>query len=270
MKKRDRALLAIDIGNSTVRLGLFPDETDPGLLLTRTLASTQNSLEGSLRKELGRLLAEASASVSDNILSHREVGVIISSVVPKINRVVINILKKYYAKPFFVDPKSAGLKFRAPFPEKVGSDRIANAVAGFSITGKPTAIVDFGSATTISVVGKRRTFIGGAIMPGLDMMADMLASRTAKLPDIKIARPDKALGSDTSSAITAGIVLGTAGAVMKIVSSIEEETGLQLCLIITGGRLEIVSPFLERTHLALPDLIFEGLRIIYNSLRDRR
>jgi type III pantothenate kinase len=262
MKKKDNALLAIDIGNSTVRLGLFPNETDPEFLLTGTLASKRAITERRLRKEIVRLLAESSESDQDNISFGRQIGVIISSVVPGINQKVINAIKKFCSRPLFVDHRSAGLKFKMPCPEKVGADRIANAVAGFNITGKPTAVIDFGSATTISIVGKRKTFMGGAIMPGLDMMADILESKTAKLPDIEIVRPYKALGSDTDSAIISGIVLGTAGAVMKIILSIEEETALQLCVIITGGRSGLVSPFLERTHLAFPDLIFEGLRLI--------
>jgi type III pantothenate kinase len=268
VKKKNNALLAIDIGNSTVRLGLFPNETNPGFLLTSTLASKWAITERRLRKEIVRLLAKSSESDPDNIACGRQLGVIISSVVPGINQEIINAIKEFCSKPLFVDHKAAGLKFKMPCPEKVGSDRIANAVAGFDITGKPTAVIDFGSATTISVVGKRRIFMGGAIMPGLDMMADVLASKTAKLPDIEIARPYKALGSDTDSAIMSGIVLGTAGAVMKIILSIEEETGLQLCVIITGGRSGLVSPFLERTHLALPDLIFEGLRLIKIAARN--
>jgi type III pantothenate kinase len=269
MKKIAGALLALDIGNSTIGLGLYPDRAKPETLLTRKLSLSKAEKGNLLGKEIERLLAEAPSAGPGN-RSPWKMGAIISSVVPGANRSLVSAVKKYCARPLLVDHSMSGLKFMISNPEKTGSDRIANAVAGFGLTGKPTAVIDFGSATTITVVSARKQFMGGAILPGLDMMAKALASGTAKLPDVEIERPDEALGSDTSSAIRSGIVLGTAGAVMKIVSSIEEETGLEFCIIITGGRAEIVSPFLERSHLSVPALIFEGLRTIYNASRDSR
>jgi|WetSurMetagenome_2_1015567.scaffolds.fasta_scaffold00686_7 type III pantothenate kinase len=268
MKKGRNSLLALDIGNSTIGLGLFRNDTDHDSLLTGKLALTRTSFEGSLCKTISTMVDEACASLADRTGTVKGLSVIVSSVVPAFNPKVIRAVKKFCSEPFFIDHKSSGLNFRTPFPDKIGADRIANAVAGFSITHKPTAIMDFGTATTISVVGGKRTFMGGAIMPGMDIMAASLASGTAKLPCINIDRPECALGTDTASAITSGIVIGTAGAVMKIVSSIEKETGLRLRLIITGGRAGVISSFLERPHLVIPDLIFEGLRLIHVSAQD--
>jgi len=263
-----KSLLAIDAGNSTVGLGFFPVCTASQPLLMRKISVGRKITENMLRKEIAGLLAEASITGADLKASREKIGLIISSVAPELNRRILNSAGRFSSKPFFVDHLSSGLVFKIPAPEKAGADRIVNAVAAFSLTGKPAAVIDFGTATTITIVGPKKEFIGGAIMPGLDMMAKALASGTAQLPDTDISRPDRALGVDTSSAIKSGIALGSAGAAMKIISSIEEETGLELRLIITGGRAGIISPFLERAHSVVPGLIFEGLRLIYNSLQD--
>jgi|WetSurMetagenome_2_1015567.scaffolds.fasta_scaffold00429_2 type III pantothenate kinase len=268
MKKTGGALLAIDIGNTTVGLGFYPDRMNTRSLLTRKISVIPNTSEGRLRKEITGLLADASVGGLDKLLSCGKIAVIISSVVPELNRKVVNAVKQFCAKPLFADHQSSGLKFGIPNPEKTGADRLVNALAGFSINRKPTAIIDFGTATTISIIGKQKKFLGGAIMPGMDLMAAALVSGTSKLPVIDISRPDEALGNDTISAMLSGIVLGTAGAALKIISSIEEETGLELCLVITGGRAGIVSPFIERAHSVVPDLIFEGLRLINVTTQD--
>ena len=260
-------LLAIDIGNSTIGLGLFPDMADSNQLLIKRLPSTPAPAEGRIRKAIRDLLAEASRPPADNFASGRKVDMIISSVVPGLNGRVVSAAKEFCTKPLILNHALSGLKFRASFPEKIGADRIANAVAGYSILKKPFAVIDFGTATNITVVGRRGVFMGGAILPGVDLMAGSLASRTAKLPRIGIGMPETALGQDTASAMTSGIVLGTAGAVMKILTSVEEETGFLLGLVITGGRSVTISPFLERPHLVVPDLIFEGLRLIHRRAR---
>ncbi len=266
MKKTERkVLLAIDIGNSTIGLGLFPDVSDSHQLLIKRVLSTPTPAEGRIRKAIRDLLAEASESTAGNITSYQKIDMIISSVVPGLNGRVVSAAKEFCARPLILNHAVSGLKFRASSPEKIGADRIANAVAGYSLMQKPVAVIDFGTATNITVVGRKGVFMGGAIMPGVDLMAGSLASRTAKLPRIGIGMPETALGQDTASAMTSGVVLGTAGAVMKILISIEEETGLQLSLVITGGRSGTVSPFLERPHLVIPDLIFEGLRLIHKS-----
>jgi type III pantothenate kinase len=269
-KTQGKMLLAIDIGNSTLGLGLFPDETDSGHLHIKRLSSTPAPTESRLRKAIRDVIAAASESGACDVTNHRKIGLIISSVVPALNDRVLSAVKEFCTKPLILGYVSSGLKFRVNSPESIGADRLANAVAGYNLTHKPVAVVDFGTATTISVVGKKGAFIGGTIMPGLELMFGSLASRTAKLPCVGIQRPDRALGLDTNSAITAGIVFGTAGAVMKIVSSIEEETGLELSLVITGGRSGTISPFIERPHFAVPDLIFEGLRLIHGRVRDLR
>jgi type III pantothenate kinase len=255
-------LLAIDVGNSTVGLGLYTDMTDPDRLLTTSIKSYGLTVSR-VRSALKILLVEAARSGGSKFAPGQKIAAISSSVVPSLNKRIMTALKDYCLKPHLIGFKSAGLKYASGSPEKIGADRLANAVAAFSFTHKPTAIADFGSATTITVVGRKGIFMGGAIMPGMEMMAGALAHRTAKLPLIKIMRPERALGEDTASAITSGIVLGTAGAAIKIISSISEETGLDLQLVITGGWAATISPFLERDHLLVPGLIFEGLRLMY-------
>ena len=271
MKKTEKKmLLAIDIGNSTIGFGFFPEAADANQLLIKRLPATPIPRESMIRKSIRDLLAEASKSGIRENSSDRKIGMIISSVVPGLNRRVAGAANEFCTRPLILNHASSGLKFSAGSPEKIGADRMANAVAGYRLVQKPVAVIDFGTATSITIVGSGGVFIGGAIMPGIDLMAESLASRTAKLPCIGIESPEMALGQGTASAMTSGIVIGTAGAVMKIVAAIEEETGLQLGMIITGGRAGIISPFLEKPHLLAPDLIFEGLRLISNRSRDSR
>jgi type III pantothenate kinase len=135
------------------------------------------------------------------------------------------------------------------------------------MSGQPSAVIDFGTATAISVVGRHRAFLGGAILPGIDIMLNSLASKTAKLPALDAEWPETALGRDTASAIKSGVVLGSAGAVIHIIENIEEETGLRLDLVVTGGRAELVSPFLEHAHILAPNLVFEGMRLVYRATK---
>jgi type III pantothenate kinase len=256
-------LLAVDIGNSTIGLGLFPDRREPAPVFTRKVRLSGSVTAKGLRGELDRLLEEAIVKAGGGLR-----GVIISSVVPELNPLLADAVKAYCDRPLFADHQASGLLFAIPHPEKAGMDRIAAALAGLSLTGRPTAVMDFGTATTISVVDMEKTFLGGAIMPGLDLMAAALGSGTSELPGIEISIPLHALGADTVSAMISGIVIGTAGAALKIISSIEEETGLELRLVATGGWADTVSPFIGRPHTVARGLIFEGLRLIYNALQD--
>ncbi|HWR90381.1 MAG TPA: type III pantothenate kinase, partial [Dissulfurispiraceae bacterium] len=146
---------------------------------------------------------------------------------------------------------------------------IANAVAAVVLIGSPSAVVDFGTATTITVVGRQRDLIGGAILPGVWLMERALHTGTAKLPAVDLRRPVNLPGRDTMSSIRAGIVCGTAGAVERLVSDMERELGFSLTLVLTGGAVDLVAPLIGRPHRVIPALTFEGMRFIHLRVRDR-
>ncbi|MGO9611881.1 MAG: type III pantothenate kinase [Dissulfurispiraceae bacterium] len=257
-------LLSVDIGNSTIGLGLFLRPLESPRVLIKKIP-TYPLLPSDAYK---RIFADfIKCHVRPSALSALVVDTIISSVVPSLNSLVMPPFRDIRSRNIIlVNYKTAGrLTFEVRRPQEVGADRIANAVAGFHLCRKPVAIADVGTATTITVVGSKMNLLGGTILPGLELMRRALNEKTAQLPSIMIRRPRSVLGKSTVSGITSGIVYGSAGAIDMLIKDIEKELHYRLKLILTGGHAEIVAPFLKRNHVVMPNLTFEGLRWIYLS-----
>jgi type III pantothenate kinase len=254
-------LLSIDIGNSTIGLGLYPEALRPeGLIINKIPIRPAGTAE-SYKKTLAVFLRSAAGGVP-------EAGswdAIISSVVPALTKPLSGIISELNGKkPLVVSHKIVtGLSFEVKDPKKAGADRIANAVAGLHRCKGPVAVIDFGTATTITVVGNRRNFLGGAIFPGLHLMRRSLYAGTAKLPFVPLEKPLRAVGDDTVSSIAAGILFGTAGAVETITKRMEKELDFKLQLVLTGGHAEMMASCMSGRYELVPALTFEGLRLIY-------
>jgi type III pantothenate kinase len=156
-----------------------------------------------------------------------------------------------------------GIVFDIPRPEELGTDRIANAVAANELYKGPVAVLDFGTATTVSVVGKNANYMGGAIMPGVGLMNESLAKSTSKLSVVSLNQPGAALGTDTLQCIQSGLFYGAAGAVERLLREIEKEIGFELKVVVTGGYGGMVSKFLSRDYILNQHLTLEGLKIIF-------
>ncbi len=247
-------LIALDIGNSSISAGFF---TKAGLFVRKI---DTYPLLSPLRYSIifNRFIKEIN-------IDKRPEGIIISSVVPVHTEVLIRAMKKLKAgEPLLVNHKiKTGLAFNIPRPEELGSDRIANAVAAFEHAKGPAAAVDFGTATTISVVGKDAGYSGGAIMPGIRLMSESLAKGASQLNEVRISIPGAALGTDTATCVQSGLLYGTAGAVERLLSEFEKETGVKLKIMVTGGYGNLISNFIKRKHTLLPNLTLEGLKLIY-------
>ncbi len=262
------ALLAVDIGNSTIGLGLFPEPARSEDVFIKKIPAHPAQSTAAYKKMISdfiRLRTPNSKLLTLNI------DVILSSVVPSLNETIIKSLRGISVKePLIVRHKlECGLNFAVTTPEAIGADRIANAVAAFHYFKKPVAVLDFGTATTITVIGKNRNFIGGAIMPGVHLMQAALHEGTEKLPPIPLKTPKTVLGRSTVSSITSGIVHGTAGAVEALIKGMEKELGFRLKLVLTGGYAKLMSPLVKRGHRLEPNLTFEGLRLLYLKNRDK-
>jgi type III pantothenate kinase len=252
-------LIAIDIGNSSINIGFF---IEAGLIVQRIdtnplmSPSVYSALLNGFKKE-------------KNIDKTPE-GIIISSVVPGHTGVLRETLKGLASvEPLIVSCKiNTGLKFNIPNPEELGSDRIANVVAAYELYKCAVAIVDFGTAITISVVGKDADYIGGAIMPGIKLMNEALAKGASKLWEVPLSSPKSALGADTTRCIQSGLFYGTAGATERILREIEKEVGFGLKVVLTGGYGGIISKFIRRKHDLRPHLTIEGLKTIYMRNKD--
>lgn len=255
-------LLSIDIGNSSIGFGIFLKPQIRKLSCVKKLP-LQPFEAVSVYKETLKAFMTNCFPVSLENFEQREV--IISSVVPDITPLIVESLKDLHTKnPIFVSHKATGgLSLNLRRKRSFGADRISNAVGGYFLYHQPVAIVDCGTATTVTVVGKNADIIGGAILPGIGLMQKSLFKGTAQLPNISIKTPKRFLGRDTASAMSTGIVHGTAGAVKNIIYGIESEIADKLKIILTGGFAKILSPVLKLSHTLRPNLIFEGMRIIY-------
>jgi len=196
-------------------------------------------------------------------------GVIISTVVPPLLPVMIEMSRKYFhIEPMVVTHKlKTGITIRYDNPKEVGADRIVNAAAAYQLYGGPLIIVDFGTATTFCAVTEIGEYLGGAICPGIKISAEALFQRASKLPRVELMKPAKVIGTDTISAMQAGIIYGYAGLVDGIVERMKNELSDHAKVVATGGLAELVSPETRSIQQIKPQLTLEGLRFLYELNR---
>lgn len=262
-------LLVVDIGNSTIGLGLFPEPERSEKIFIKKISLHPARSTAAYKKILSDFIR---LRTTGSKLSTLKIDAILSSVVPSLNETITKSLRDISGKePLIVRRKlECGLNFAVTTPWTIGSDRIANAAAGFHYFKRPVAVVDFGTATTITVIGKNRSLIGGAIMPGVHLMQKALHKGTAKLPPVPLKIPMTVLGKNTVSSITSGIIHGTAGAVEALIKGMEKELGFRLKLVLTGGHANLMSHLIKRDHRLAPNLTFEGLRLIYLKVKSEK
>ncbi len=248
-------LLCLDIGNTQIHGGVFDGDS----LLCQFRKSTQPL--GST-DEVGIFLVSV---LRENRVDPRSVGrVALCSVVPAALHPVRGASKQYFGcDPFVLQAGvKTGLKVRYRNPLEVGADRIAGAIAATQrCPARNLIVVDCGTATTFDVVTAGGDYLGGVILPGVGVSAETLASRTAKLPRVEIARPETILGRSTVESIQSGLYHGHAGAIRHIVDGLAREVfaGERPRIIGTGG----FARMLEEEHLfdeIVPELVLLGLR----------
>ena len=254
-------LITIDVGNSSINIGYFLNSE----LLVQKIATHPLLSADEYRGMMSDFLKQ-------NHIAKIFFNCIISSVVTSHTMVLREAVEKLSAKTendIFVlnHQMDTGLALKIKAPEELGTDRLANAAGAYALYGGPVAVVDFGTATTITAVGKNADFIGGSIMAGIGLMNDVLDQRTSRLAKVALDQPGPALGKDTAGCIRSGLLLGTAGAVERILDEIEKEAGYMFRVIITGGNAHLVDRFLRRPHELNLFLTLEGLREIYAKNR---
>jgi type III pantothenate kinase len=255
-------LLAIDIGNTNIVVGLFKDkELLANWRMTTHLHKTVD--------EYAILILDLFRSCGTGI---REVDAIIcSNVVPPLTPIFKEIGEKYFGiPPLFVGHKmETGLKICYSNPQEVGADRIVNAAAAFEIYGGPLIIVDFGTATTFCAISANGEYLGGVISPGIMISAEALFTRTAKLPKVELNRPQTVIGKSTVGSMQSGILIGFACMVDGLVSRIKNEMEGNPFVVATGGLAPLVAPESKTIQEVRPDLTLEGLRLLYEKNRHR-
>lgn len=254
-------LITVDIGNSTINIGYFMDSAPLVQKIATQPLRSADEYSGIIRDFFEQNHLEKtifSCIISSVVTSHT---VVLRDAFEKLSE---NTKSDIITLSYQMD---SGLNLKIKAPEELGTDRLANAAAAYAIYHGPVAVIDFGSATTISVVGENADFIGGSIMPGVGLLNDLLAQRTSKLTKVSLEYPVPALGADTPGSIRSGLLLGTAGAVERILEEIEKEIGYTLRVILTGGYAHLMDLFIKRPHDVNVLLTHEGLREIYGKNR---
>jgi len=253
-------LLAIDIGNTNVVLGVFEGE--------RLRESWRVGTKASITADEYAVIVKDLFAFSG--IEFRQIdGIIISTVVPPLLSIMSEMSRKYFKiEPMVVTSElKTGITLSYENPREIGADRIVNAAAAFRLYGGPLIIIDFGTATTFCAVTANGEYLGGAITPGVKISAEALYQRAAKLPRIELTRPRTIIGRDTVSAMQAGILYGYAGLVDGIVERMKRELSPDARVVATGGLAELVAPETRGTIEVIPNLTLEGLRFIYDANR---
>ncbi|MGH9149719.1 MAG: type III pantothenate kinase [Acidimicrobiales bacterium] len=243
-------LLAVDAGNTQTVVGLFDgDELVDHWRIATKPDRTSDEHALLLRQFVG------GASVD---------GLAIASVVPPVTAALRELADRYFhLAPVVVEPGTrTGMPILYDNPRQVGADRIANAVAAYDLYGGPTIIVDFGTATTVDAVSAEGEYVGGAIMPGIEVSLEALFDRAAALFRVELVEPRNVIGKNTAESIQSGALYGTGAQVDGLCRRFQEELG-PCTVVATGGLAALIAPYSAAIQHHQPWLTLQGLRLVY-------
>ncbi len=254
-------LLAIDIGNTNITIGVYSGDTLGPRWRFDTGQEKMPDEYGALMLDLFQRAGFSAKDID---------AIVIASVVPPLKGAFVEACSRHLQRtPMVVDGKSkAGIRIRYEDLEQLGADRIVNAAAGFRLYGGPACIVDFGTATTFDAVSAEGDYLGGAIAPGIGISAEALFQRAAKLPNVDLLKPPAAIGKNTVHSLQSGLLFGYVGLVEGIIARFCTELGPSTKIVATGGLAEVISKETGVISIVAPWLTLEGLRIIYHLNSD--
>ena len=243
-----RTLLALDVGNTRVKVGVFID----GRLTARLHVDTD------LAHDVDALVKQLKGTFQ-NVVSVD--ACLIASVVKGLHVPLSQAIQDVWdVLPIVVNTEhDLGIRVAVPKPEWVGIDRLLEASEAFRIVKSGVVVAAFGSAITVDLVTGDGVFEGGTILPGLQTGLHALHLETSLLPDLKPEVPHTVLGKDTASCMQAGVVYGAAGAVDRIFKELCIIAGKPLPLVLTGGDVRSVAPLLHTQHQIEEDLVLRAL-----------
>jgi type III pantothenate kinase len=254
-------LLIIDLGNTNLALGLYEGQ--------------QLASHWRLATDHARMPDEYGMQFRD-LLDHHHIpvdtieGICLSSVVPPLTERVVEACQVYLNKKPLVVTSDLKLNIRIKYedPKAVGADRIADAVEVQRTYGGPACIIDFGTATTFNALTESGDYLGGSILPGIQVSADALVQRTAKLPAVALEAPPSVIGKNTADAIRAGLIYGYVSLVEGMVARYRKILGEQMKVIGTGGLIQLISPHTNAITIIEPWLTLNGLQHIWEMNKD--
>jgi type III pantothenate kinase len=251
-------LLAIDVGNTNIVIGVFRGQN---LVHTWRLTTIRERTSD----ELGILIT--------NLCERHEIrkghisGIIVASVVPPLTATLLAMVAEYFGRvPLLFEPAlNGGMPILIDNPKEVGADRVANGIAAFAVYSKglPLIIVDFGTATTFDAVSAKGEYLGGIICPGPNVSAEALFQRAAKLPRIDVKKPPRVIGTNTIAAMQSGLFWGYVDMVEGLLRRMKAELGGAATILATGGLAPTVAPESNLIEHVDPDLTLHGLRLVW-------
>lgn len=249
-------VLLLDIGNTHTHLGFAGDHR----IVKQTNIPTAAWDDGT-----------AARQVADFVGRKPVAGAALCSVVPRATPVAREaVAAQWQVAALELIPRTLrGIGIDYPKPETIGPDRLANAVAVRHHFGAPSVVVDFGTAVTFDVVNRRGDYVGGIIAPGLAAMTEYLHDKTALLPKIKIRETRAVIGKSTAEAMLIGAVHGYRGLVRELVQELKRELKVRrLPVVATGSYAQLIAAKLPEITAVEPNLTLEGLRLVWNVMRD--
>ncbi|MCI8284191.1 MAG: type III pantothenate kinase [Firmicutes bacterium] len=258
-------LLAFDVGNTNIVLGVFKDKK----LIQNWRMETDKDKSAD---EYGMLINQLFSYHNLNLADVKDV--IISTVVPSISYTLQHLSIKYFnIRAIEVGPGiKTGMVIKYDNPKQVGADRIVNAVAAYHKYGGPLIIIDFGTATTFCCISESCEYLGGTIAPGIKISSDALFEKTAKLPRVELIEPGHVICRNTIESMQSGLVYGHMGVVDYIINKMKEEYGEytggnpdKMTVVATGGLATMVSRGVKSIDHVDRLLTLEGLQLIYEK-----
>lgn len=272
-------LLAADVGNAAVRLGLAREGQ---LVACWELAADPAVTEDEALGALAGFLRAAREGLARPVDGHDEEAVraaaeapedaVLSSVVPALTHAWASALARLTGRrPLVVGPGvKTGLRVGYKDPGEVGADRIADLVAAREAHGAPVMVIDLGTATNVEVIDDEGAFAGGLIVPGMALGARALAAEAARLPEVEVRRPAELIGRSTAEAMRSGIVWGEVARLDGLASMVEDELGYEVPLVLSGEGAELLAELLSHRAVADPTLTLRGLVILHGRNRRAR
>jgi type III pantothenate kinase len=256
-------LLAIDVGNTNIVIGVFR-QADGELLHSWRLATLRERTSD----ELGILVSDL--CVHHRVAPEKITGIVIASVVPQLTSTMMAMALNYFGgrKPLNVEPAvNGGMPILYDNPQEVGADRVVNGIAAYEEYGRaksrPVIVVDFGTATTFDAVSAKGEYLGGVICPGPQISADALFQRAARLPRIDVRKPERVIGRTTVASMQSGLFWGYVDMVEGIVRRMRAELDGDAAVVATGGLALLVAPETSLIEHVDLELTLRGLRIVW-------
>lgn len=251
----DNVLMAVDIGNTNISIGIFEREK---LITTWRMATDVHKMPDEYAVHFITLLPRSNLVLQDIRQA------ILCSVVPPLVPTFVEFFQRYMGiTPLVVGSGiKTGVRILYDNPRDVGADRIVDAVAAFRLYGGPVIVVDFGTATVFDAISKAGDYMGGAIAPGINIAAEALFERAAKLPRIELQRPKTAIGRNTVSSMQSGLVFGYVGLVEGLIARFQQEIGEKAKVVATGGLAALIAGVTKSIDIVDTDLTLVGLRFI--------